>query len=159
MTDGGQEVADDRRDLQHVQSAVASVNENAATAVKQSSRLATSALPVSDLADAHGALLDTMQETRRALDRVEQTMDQRNPEYGTPTPRQLIDDHADRVKERYDGPVLNLALMLLDRNRREWLHEKPETNGAEEVRRHGLTETQRSWLDDLADAWREYDGE
>lgn len=161
--DGGQQTdaptQDDREDLQRVQSAVASVTESAATAVKRSSGIVTSALPASDLSDTHDALLDTMQDTRRALDRVEQTMDRRDPDYGRPTPRQVTSEHADRLKEQYDGAVLNLALMLLDRNRRKWLHEKPETNGADAVRRHGLTENQRRWLNSLQDAWREYNGE
>jgi len=158
-TDGGQAVAYEREGLQQVQSAVASVNENAASAVKGSCGLTTTSLPARELENTHDALLDTVQETRRAVDRVEKMLDGRNSDAGTPTPRQLKDDHAERLRERYEGPVLNLALMLVEQNRREWLHGKSETNGAEQVRRHGLTKNQRSWLDDLADAWRAYDGE
>ena len=152
--DGG-----DCEELQQVQDAIASVNKNAATAVQRSARLATTPHPVMDLGNTHDALLGTMQETRRALTRVEQTMDSQDTEHGQPTPRRLKREHAERLKEQYKGPVLNLALMLVERNRREWLHEKPETNGAEEVRRHGLTASQRSWVNELADAWEVYDGE
>jgi hypothetical protein len=155
-TDGEGDV---REDLQQVQDVIAAANKNAASAVQRAARLGTTPHPVMDLGNAHDALLDTLQSTRRALNRVEQTMDDRNEDYGTPTPRQIKSEHADRLKEDYEGPVLNLALMLVERNRREWLHEKPETNGAEQVRRHGLTQNQRTWLNDLRDGWREYDGE
>jgi len=106
----------------------------------------------------HGPLVECYATLVRALDRVEHLRDQINEDWGSPTPRQLMREHSDRLKERYDGPVLNLALMLLEYNRRQWLHHKSETQGAESVRRHGLTENQRSWLDELQEAWREYDG-
>lgn len=159
-TDGGQQTieTDDREDLENVQSVIAAVNKNAAEAVQQSCRLATSRHPMMELGSAHDALLDTYQEVRRALDRVEQTMDQRDPGYGRPTPRTIKSDHAERIKEQYEGPVLNLALMLLEQNRREWLHFNPETNGADEVRRHGLTRNQRQWLNELYEAWGTYEG-
>jgi len=157
--DAERDALDERDDLQQVQDVIASANLNAGQAVQRAAGLATTRHPVMDLDNTHGALLDTVQESRRALALVEQTMDARNEDYGTPTPRKIKREHADRLKEQYDGPVLNVALMFVERNRREWLHAKPETQGAEQVRRHGLTENQRSWLNDLADAWGAYDAE
>jgi len=34
------------------------------------------------------------------------------------------------------------------------MHAKPETNGAQQVGRHGLTTNQRDWLDQVSDAVR-----
>lgn len=140
--------------LWQVQSAVAAANEETADAVTRASGLIDTRHPVMDLSSTHDALLEAYRETTRALDRVEQTMDQLDEDYGTPTPRQIKSEHAERLKEQYDGPVLNLALMLLERNRRHWLHRKPETNGAQAVERHGLTENQRRWLNELHEVWQ-----
>jgi len=53
------------------------------------------------------------------------------------TSRQLFTegDHG----ETYDGPVIYVAVLLLEANRRKRMHGKPETNGAREVERHGHT--------------------
>jgi hypothetical protein len=109
------------------------------------------------LSNVHGRLLDAYANLVRAIDRVEVEMDNLDYDYAHPAPRTIVDEHADRLEEQYDGPVLHLALTLLEANRREWLHRKPDTNGAEAVERHGLVENQRRWLNDLQDAWDAYD--
>lgn len=144
--------------LYAVQSTITSANQELARALGQAAPLVDSDHPILALASTHEDLIDAYVELRRAIDRAEQVMDSIDPDYGSPTPRQIKDDHADRLKEQYDGPVLNIALMLLEQNRREWLHGKPETQGADAVRRHGLTANQRRCLNDLQDAWRAYDG-
>ncbi|MFD1643562.1 bifunctional adenosylcobinamide kinase/adenosylcobinamide-phosphate guanylyltransferase [Halohasta litorea] len=68
-----------------------------------------------------------------------------------PTPLRIKSEHAERLAETYDEPLLYLAVELLAANRRKWLHGKPETNGAQQVERHGLTRNQRAWLNDVAD--------
>lgn len=109
-----------------------------------------------DLRRAHGKLLETLRETRRAIDRVEHTLDRLD--WGPSTPRRITREHAQRIGDEYDGPVRYLALELLEANRREWLHCKPDTLGAERVERHGLTENQRETLNRLREAWRAYEG-
>lgn len=151
---------DTRERLWQVQSAVAEVNSEAADAVQQAAGLIDTRHPVMNLGSTHDELVDAYGELRRVIDRVEQSMDELDPDYGTSTPREIKSDHADRFEEIYDGPVLHVALLLVEQNRREWLHAKPETNGAEGVRRHGLTENQRTRLNELQDAWDAYeDGE
>ena len=111
--------------------------------------------PDTRLQNTHRELLNAYRETERALSRTEQTIDRLG--VSTDTPFRIKKDHAERLKEHYDGPVLCLALITLERNRLEWLWVKPETNGAQQVERHGLTETQRQWLNELQEAWRQYD--
>jgi len=142
-----------RQDLAHTQSVIADLTGKSAAASHQATRLTDEHHPSMALDSTHGKLCEAYTLAVRALDRVENQMDNIDEDYGSPTPRQLVADHADRLEEQYDGPVLNLALMLLEYNRREWLHHKDETNGAEAVRRHGLTGNQRRWLNDLQDAW------
>jgi len=157
-TDTDDEEATDEQ-LYRVQSAVAQANSETAAAVHRTANLIDTAHPVMSLANAHDELLDAYSEVVRALDTIEQTMDAIDPDYGSPTPRQIVDEHADRLEERYEPPALTLALLLLERNRREWLHHKDDTNGADAVRRHGLTSNQRAWLDRLRDGCGESDAE
>jgi uncharacterized protein YecT (DUF1311 family) len=149
---------DDRReDLYYVQSLVADLTTDAAAASQQAVGLTDTRHPVMDLDSTHGKLTEAYSAAVRALDRVENEMDSIDEDWGSPTPRRIISEHTTRLEEQYDGPVLNLAQMLLEHNRRAWLHHKDETNGAESVRRHGLTENQRRWLNQLQDAWGVYD--
>ncbi len=145
----------DADDLQHAQDAVTKTNAKLARALIQASDLQTTPLPAQALWSTHHELLKTHRALRAAIDTVERTL--ADTDTSRTTPKQITSDHADRLAETYDGPVANLALMLAGHNRVEWLHEKPNTHGAETVERHGLTENQRSWLNDLQDAWRAKD--
>jgi len=142
-----------REDLARVSDALADANQETANAVFRAARLIDTQHPAMDLKNTQGPLLAAAAAIADALDTVEHTLDDIDPDYGQPTPRRIVSEHADRLKEQYDGPVKFVALQLLERNRREWLHRKPDTIGAEEVRRHGLTENQRSWLNGLQGAW------
>jgi hypothetical protein len=105
------------------------------------------------LVRAHADLLDAYSRLRRITKYVEHSPEDADNDRDKPTPRRFKHDHAEWIKERYpDGPVLNLAIMLLEHNRREWLWHQDKTGGTEVVRRHGLTANQRRWLDDLAEA-------
>lgn len=160
MADRQQETGsphDVETDLWRVQSSVGRANMEAAQAVKQSATLMDSHRPIIHLSNTQSALVNLYQETVQALDVVEQTIDGIEDDGYDPTPRQIKSEHAERLKEQYDGPVLYLALEILENNRREWLHQKDDTNGAEEVERHGLTRNQREWLNELHEAWRNYD--
>lgn len=145
----------DRADVRSVQTRVAEANDKTSNAVVQASPMSGKTCPTYDLQRTLRELQRAYSTTLAAISRVESTL--AGLDGTTPTPRQITDDHADRLEEQYDGPVLNLALQLLERNRREWLYRKPDTNGAESVERHGLTENQRRWLNDLQDAWRDHD--
>lgn len=149
---------DTNQSLEYIQQKVADVNEESAQAVSQSLGLITKAYPDATLVNTHSALLNTAQELQRALSQIEREIDDLESGYGQPTPNQIRSDHADRITETYDGPVRFVALQLLERNVREWLQEKPDTVGAEQVERHGLAENQREQLNELQDAWRAYDG-
>ena len=70
---------------------------------------------------------------------VEQVLDDLDEH--SETPKQIISDHGDQLGETYGEPLPYIAVQLANRNRRKWLHAKPETNGGEAVKRHGLTET------------------
>jgi len=157
------QTATDDADLQErlyaTQHNVAVVNASVATAVQQAAPLTDTNIPQGALDNTHGALVDVYSDLTTALDRLEVTLDGFDDDYHRATPRQIKGDHADRIEETYDGPVLFLAMELLEANRRKWLHDKRETMGAEEVERHGLTGNQRKWLNELQDAWRAYDGE
>jgi hypothetical protein len=67
------------------------------------------------------------------------------------TPKQIVDDHCDRLGETYDELLSYITVQLANANHRKWLHAKPETNGAREVEGHGLTANQRTWLNEIAD--------
>lgn len=163
VADGGQEVYDlaetqpDR--LWRIQKQAAATNRAASTAVVNAVDLSTSPVLAGSLDDVHGALLDTYENAVDAIDEVEHALDEAESSPGGPTPRQLKREHAERIGERFDGPVRNLGLLLLEHNRRTWLHRRRGTNGAESVARHGLTENQRAWLIQLQEAWGAYDGE
>jgi len=144
--------------LWRVQTSIAAANKESADAVARAAGLIDTRHPEMDLRNAHGALTDAYHELTRAIDVVEKTMDDLDPEYGQATPRQIKKEHAERFEEIYDEPVVYVANLLLEANRREWLHSRPGTQGAESVERHGLTENQRRWLTDLQKAWEEYDG-
>lgn len=144
-----------RERLQRVSERIAAANEETADAVTQAAGLATTRSPASDLWRVHRELIDAYYEVRRSLDVIEHAIDDLDPNSRGGTPRRAKDEHAERLTEQYDGPVLNLALMLLEQNRREWLHANPDTNGAQAVERHGLTANQREWINAFDDA---YDG-
>lgn len=148
---------DEQKSLERIQRKVAAVNTESARAVSQSAGLVAVAHPDAKLANTHSALLNTFQELQRALTQTERAINSLESGYGGPTPSQIRSEHADRVKETYDRPVTFLALQLLELNERKWLREKPDTNGAKAVERHGLTENQRHHLNELQRAWRAYD--
>jgi len=141
------------------QSSVAAVNASVATAVQQAAPLTDTHLPQRALDNTHGALADAYGDLTTAIDLLEVTLDGFGDDYHRATPSQIKSDHADRIEETYEGPVMFLAMELLEANRRKWLHDRTGTIGAEEVERHGLTGNQREWLNELQDAWRAYDGE
>lgn len=145
--------------LYYVQSRVAEANEDIADAVTQAAPLVDPNHPSMTLQSVHGKLLPAYASLVAAIDRTENTLDRIDEDYGSPTPRQIKSEHGDRLAESYDGPVLCLALQLLEWNRRKWLHKRTDTQGEAEVRRHGLTGNQRKWLNELDEAWREYDGD
>lgn len=111
---------------------------------------------LSDLEALHGSLVDAYRHVAQAIDQAERKSRLDYDEsHRTDTPRELIRDHAERIKETYDEPVRPVALQLLEANRRAWLHRKPGTYGAKAVARHGLTANQRRWLNALQDAVEE----
>jgi len=139
--------------LRRIQEKVASANSETAQAVKELSSVITSTHPVSDLDRTHSELRDAYRELVEALNQVESFIDDSDSDHYGPTPRQIQDEHSTRLKEQYEGPVLYLAQMLLDRNRHKWLYQQYKANGADEVERHGLTQNQRLWLNELQDFW------
>ena len=145
----------DTEDLKHVSNAVADANDAAAKAVTRSVDVPTTPAPVGRLWNTRDALCETLRQTRRALVQTERMLGRFD--HAKATSKQITSEHADRIKETYDGPVLDIALMLLEHNRRKWLHERPNANGAEEVKRHGLTATQRERLNELQEAYTEAD--
>ncbi|WP_455448122.1 hypothetical protein [Natrinema thermotolerans] len=148
---------DDRQDLEYAQRRVAEVNERAAKAVSQLAGIESNATPIGSLRMAHSDLCKTLANTNRAIAKVEQAIIARRDGHGRTMPREITRDHADRFDELYDGPVYSLAMQLLEKNRTEYLYATPDTYGAEQVERHGLTENQRSWLTDLSEAWQAHD--
>lgn len=144
--------------VRRVQSAAATANKHTARAVDAASEMADREHPGPAVRNTADELRKAYAETRRAVERA--YIEQAGLEDGDgrpDTPRGVTEAHAERLEEQYDGPVLNLALQLLERNRREWLYADPESNGAQAVRDHGLTGNQRKWLNDLQDAWGAYD--
>jgi len=95
------------------------------------------------LQNTHAELLNASWELTQAIDMNERAPDELVDDYHEATPRQIKADHAERLLETYDEPLAYLAVDLPEASRREWLHAKPETNGAAEVERHGLTSNQR----------------
>ncbi|ELY85270.1 hypothetical protein [Natrinema gari] len=148
---------DDRQDLEYAQNRVAEVNERAAKAVSQLAGIESNAAPTASLRMAHSDLCQTLANTNRAIAQVEQAITARRDGHGRAMPREITSEHADRFDEIYDGPVYYLAIQLLEKNRHEYLYATPDTYGAEQIERHGLTENQRKWLGDLQDAWQAHD--
>ena len=132
-----------------IETRLAAANRELVAAIEQSTGLLASEHPRMELRNTPAELLDTYQELTQAVDAVEWTLDELADDHHNLTPRQIKTEHADRLKETYDRPVLYLALQLLEANRRKWIHGKPETNGVREVERHGLTANQREWLNEL----------
>jgi hypothetical protein len=146
----GDEVDQATRDkLEAAQNRLAAANSEIAAAMSQSTGLLAADYPEYILQNTHAELVDAYRELTGTLDWAERTLGEIDEH--AETPKQITDDHAERLKETYDGPVLYIALQLLEANRRKWLHAKPETGGAQAVTRHGLTENQRTWLHDVAD--------
>jgi len=125
-----------------------------AAALKQSTgRIEATANPEYQLRRTHTELLDTYEELTQAIDMAERALDALSDGH-TPTPYQIKREHAGRMQQTYPDPVRYLAVDLLNANRREWMHAKPETNGAQQVERHGLTTNQREWVEQVAGAVR-----
>ncbi|WP_254810689.1 hypothetical protein [Natronosalvus amylolyticus] len=146
----------DKQTLESIEAEVAKLNATTAGAVSTACGLQSTPLPATALRQTHDALTSLSSDLSQTISRVDRTLRSLDTTYETP--RRITDEHAERLEEQYSGPVFYLAVELLEKNRRKWLHEHPETNGAREVRRHGLTENQRSHLNELQDAWRAYDG-
>ena len=126
---------------------LAAANREIADALQQSVGLSTTSYPQSELRNTHRELLDAYYDLTQTIDMVERAVGDLDDH--AELAKQVTSDHADRLKETYDEPLVYVALQLLDANRREWLHGKPDTNGAQEVERHGLTANQREWLNEL----------
>jgi len=135
----GEEVAAVRR-------LVAAANRELATVVEQTTQIRAER-PERGLRDTHAAMLEAYSAVVRALDELERTLDA--VDEGAETPRRVVDEHAVRIRERYESPTREVAQVFLEHNRRKWLQHQSETNGADSVRRHGLTENQRTWLDTI----------
>lgn len=146
----------DEDELERIQTRIADTNESAAKAVSKAAGLVARPSPGSAIWGAHADLLRTYKDLVRAIEICEKVIDN-NELHGGPTPKQLCDEHLDRLKEQYDEPVFYVACEIMKHNRREWLYRRPKTQGAQSVERHGLTANQRSMLNKLQDAWREYD--
>jgi len=121
--------------------------------LEQSTGIEATANPEYQLRRTHAELLDAYQELTQAINMAERTLDALSDGH-TPTPYQIKREHAGRMKQTYPEPLWYLAVDLLEANCREWMHAKPETNGAQQVGRHGLTTNQRDWLDQVSDAVR-----
>ncbi|MFD1643928.1 hypothetical protein [Halohasta litorea] len=122
-----------------------------AAAIEQSTGLRSTDHPQYILENTHAELLDTYRELVNTLDIVERAIDDLD-DHAT-TPWRLKKDHANRLAETYDDPVRLVTIQLLEANRRKWLHAKTETNGAQQVERHGLTANQREWLNEIRDGY------
>jgi len=67
-------------------------------------------------------------------------------------------ENADKIKEKYDTPLKELALMLHEYNE-QWLIQKPDTIGAEWIRKTGLTQTQISLLEEAENKMKKKENE
>ena len=139
-----------RDKLEAVESRLAAANAEIATAVEQSTGLLAADHPEFQLRNTHGELLDAYRELVQTIDMVERVL--ADLDEHSETPKQIINDHGDRLGETYDEPLSYVAVLLANKNRRKWLHAKPETRGAQQVERHGLTENQRRWVNELQTA-------
>lgn len=57
--------------------------------------------------------------------------------------------HTDRIWEKYDEPLKFLLVQIAENNCKEWLREKPDTIGADEVRETGFTTNQQRWISEI----------
>lgn len=135
---------------QHTRDKLDAVESRLAAPVEQSTGLLAADHPEFQLRNTHDELLDAYYELVQTIDMVERVLG----EIGvySETPHQIKSAHGDQLGETYDEPLSYIAVQLTNKNRRKWLHAKPETNGAQAVERHGLTENQRRWLNEIQDA-------
>jgi len=138
-----------RDKLDAIETRLAAANAEIAAAVSQSTGLLDTQHPEFQLRNTHAELCDAYRELVQTIDMVERVLEAVDEH--AETPHRIKSEHADRIAETYDEPLAYLAVQLANKNRREWLHAKPDTYGAEQVERHGLTKNQRTWLNDVAD--------
>jgi len=136
-----------RDKLEAIENRLAAANAEIAAAVEQSTGLLAADHPEFQLRNIHDELLDAYRELVQTIDMVERVL--ADLDEHSETPKQIINAHGDRLGETYDEPLSYLAVQLANKNRRTWLHAKPETRGAQAVERHGLTENQRTWMNEL----------
>lgn len=91
---------DVQADLYGIQSAIASANAELAAALSRSARFVDPHLEISALADTHDELVDAYGKLIRAIKATEKLMTDLDADYGNPTPREIVDDHGDRFRER-----------------------------------------------------------
>jgi len=144
MSKSGEYPDSDARELLQV---IADINRKAGQASVDVSPVAVSEYPSQDLEKTHERLLSLYSDLVWALDMIEKQM--QSVEYCRETPREITREHTNRVADEYDRPVREVALMLLEANRRKWLHHQPDTIGAADVREYGFTENQRAFLNEL----------
>jgi len=71
-----------------------------------------------------------------------------------------IDYRYRSIKEEYPEPLCWLLGSLFEHNKRYWLQGpkyRRRTQGAEMVRKHGLTTTQKTWADELKEILEDQD--
>ena len=139
-----------RDKLEAVEKRLAAANAEIAAAVEQSTGLLAADHPEFQLRNTHDELRDAYYELAQTIDMVERVL--ADLDEHSETSKQIIDAHGDWLGETYDKPLSYLAVQLANKNRRTWLHAKPETRGAQAVERHGLTENQRTWVNELQTA-------
>lgn len=141
-------------DCIRVRRAVADVNQEAADVVQQTAELPKpyDRSTVYNLAETHDALVDCYAAVVDALEAVERAIETADATSAhRQLPSQTVEERASDLQADYDDPVCSLALMLLNLNKYHWLYGKPKSNGAREVREHGLTGTQRHALARVSD--------
>lgn len=144
-SDDGTEL--DHGDLDTLQTAISNANSSLASAIRAMTGHAELERPEMAAKRAQQDLVAAYKDVTWALDRAENQL--KRAGFGPPTPLQIKEEHAERISETYDPPLSFIAIELLQFNRREYLHRKPDTRGAEIVERHGLTNNQREWLNQL----------
>lgn len=151
--------SDDRDRVANAQLSAIHASGQASDAAMAAANLTNNDWPATALQSTQSELAKSYRKTMRAIEQIEGAIEYVDHQPRDETTGEIMDEHADRYKERYSDPVWYVATQLLAYNRWNWLIRKPETQGALSVERHGLTENQRMWLDKLQDAWEEYDGE
>lgn len=149
----------ERSNVAATQRSVLEASQQAATAAKRAAQLTNNDWPTMALLNTRSELREAYDDMHRAFSSVENTLERLDHSPREETTGEIVDDHAERYDERYDDPVRIVAIELMQKNRWEWLVRKPSTQGAETVKRHGLTKNQRKWLDQLQEALEEYDAE